>query len=454
MGGRRSAAGARVPSPHDRAPAGPGVRGLTGPAPEEGVALGHPPEALYVHVPFCVSICPYCDFVVAAGAAARGPRNSVAAFARALRAELVLRADALDAWFGAPIAPDRDGAGGGDGRRPLDSVYIGGGTPSLLPTDEVAGILDVVRGRYGLAGGGEVTIEANPGRDEHGDPNALRAAGVTRISFGGQSLQPAELQRLGRRHRPADVAEAVGAARAAGIGSVNVDLLYDIPGQTLASWIDSLETTLEIGPDHLSLYALTLDDPDAEGLTGPLGDHLPTTAGARRWRLRARDEQDDDRAAGMYHYAAHRLGDEGWRGYEISNWSRPGHESRHNLAYWERRPYEAVGPGAHAFDGASRRWNAARLDAYLEALASPSRPPSLPPGGRETIEPAVAAAEELILGLRTDRGVGPEALGGEPFASVFGWGIGNELLEVGPDERIRLTTRGRLLSNELFARLV
>ena len=404
-----------------------------------------PPVALYVHVPFCVSLCPYCDFVVVAGSATRGPENRITAFVEALRAELALRADRLDEQFGTR----------GSGRPPLETVYLGGGTPSLLPADAIAGLLELVDRRFALGPDAEVTIEANPGPDERGDARALRAAGITRISFGAQSLQPGELRSLGRRHRPRDTADAVAAAREAGIASISLDLLYDVPGQTLASWIDSLETALEIGPDHLSLYALTLDDPDAEGLTGPVGDHLPVTSGARRWRARARSDQDDDRAAAQYHYAANHLAAEGWRGYEISNWARPGHESRHNLAYWERRPYEAVGPGAHAFDGAVRRWNAARLDGYLGALVPPAGiAPGLPPGGEETLDPVTAAVEDLILGLRTDRGIGSEAIPVEPLASVFGWALANELVALGPDGRVRLTTRGRLLSNEIFARLV
>ncbi len=415
------------------------------PGPRGSPVRPSPPVALYVHVPFCVSLCPYCDFVVVAGSAARGPGNRIAAFVDALRAELVLRADRLDERFGTP----------GAGRPPLETVYVGGGTPSLVEPRTIAGLLELIAARFGLAGGAEVTLEANPGPDERGDAAALRAAGITRISFGAQSLQSDELRALGRRHRRRDLVDAVAGARAAGIGSVNIDLLYDVPGQTLASWIDSLETALEIGPDHLSLYALTLDDPGAEGLTGPTGDHLPVTAGARRWRDRARGEQDDDRAAAQYHYAVHRLAEEGWRGYEISNWARPGHESRHNLAYWERRPYEAVGPGAHAFDGAVRRWNAARLDGYIAALVPMGgRPAELPPGGAEPLDAAAAVAEELILGLRTDRGVGSEAITREPLASVFGWAIANELVGVGKDGRVRLTTRGRLLSNEVFARLV
>jgi putative oxygen-independent coproporphyrinogen III oxidase len=400
-----------------------------------------PPVGLYIHVPFCVSVCPYCDFVVYAGAAARGPRNRVDAFMDALEAEIGLRADALDEAFGVA-------------RPPLDTLYVGGGTPSLLPAEAVARLVELVRRRFGLARDAEVSLEANPGPDERGDAAALVRAGIGRLSIGAQSLDSAELRRLGRRHRPEDVGEAVAAARAAGIESVSLDLLYDVPGGSLESWAATLDGALALGPDHLSLYGLTLDDPDAEGLTGPGGDHLPTSSGARRWRTAARPDQDEDLAATQYQHAVDRLATSGWRGYEISNWARRGHESRHNLAYWERRPYEAVGPGAHAFDGARRRWNAARLDGYLAALrpADGARP-GLPPGGAETLDAATAAAETVVLGLRTDRGLPLAARHEMPLATEFDWALDAGLVTT-TDDRIVLTTRGRLLSNELFSRLV
>ena len=404
-------------------------------------AAPQPPVGLYIHIPFCVSICPYCDFVVYAGGAARGPRNRIEAFVVALMRELELRADALDETFGP--------------RPPLASVYLGGGTPSLLPAQTIIDILALVARRFGLEPGAEVTVEANPGNDERGDMAAMREAGVTRLSIGAQSLAPEELARLGRRHAPDNVATTVAAAREAHIPSVNLDLLYDVPGSTVASWAATLERALALNPDHLSLYALTLDDPDSEGLTGTGGDHLPTSRGARRWRERARAEQDEDVAAAQYQLAVDFLGDAGWRGYEISNWARPGHESRHNLAYWERRPHEAVGPGAHAFDGAARRWNAARLDSYIGALVpADGSVARLPPGGRETLSAATAEAEEVILGLRTDRGVELAAASRPPLAAAFNWAATAGLLATTVGDRIVLTARGRLLSNELFARLV
>ena len=411
--------------------------------PGRGAKGSLPPAGLYVHLPFCVARCPYCDFVVYAGGQARGPRARPERVYEAVDRELELRADALDARLK---------------RRPkLQSVYFGGGTPSLIPAEWLARLIATVRRRFGIAPGAEVTLEANPGPDERGDMAAFAAAGVNRVSFGAQSLDRAELRRLGRRHSPKDVAAAVAEARDAGVASVNLDLLYDLPGQTVARWEATLRGALELQPDHLSLYALTLDDPDAEGLTGQFGDHLPTTPGARRWRDSAGPEQDDDRAADQYCRAWDMLVGGGWRGYEISNWARPGHESRHNLTYWERRPYEAVGPGAHAFDGATRRWNAAGLAGYVAALLPADGPAALPPGGSEPIPPTTSTAERTILALRLDRGVPAEWAEEPAAAEAFTWARWSGLVEdfeLEGEARVRLTLRGRLLSNELFQKLV
>jgi len=406
-----------------------------------------PPVALYVHVPFCVSHCPYCDFVVVAGREARGPANRIAAFVEALETELALRADMLDARWGTP------------GSRPsLASVYFGGGTPSLMAPATIARLIDVVRRRFGLEPDAEVTLEVNPGPDERGDARAQQEAGVTRLSIGAQSFDPAELRALGRRHSPSEIAATVAAARVAGMASISLDLLYDVPGSSLATWTRILDEALGLEPDHLSLYALTLDDPDTEGLTGLAGDHLPVRPGARRWRERARVAQDEDRAAAMYELADGRLAAAGFAWYEISNWARPGHRSRHNLAYWRRLPYEAVGPGAHAFDGAARRWNAARLDRYISALVpSDGLPPSLPPGGLEPVSGAVAAFETAMLALRTADGLTPSAVDAMPWPGIIdrlAESIAAGLVERTGDQRLALTLRGRLLSNEVFGRLL
>jgi putative oxygen-independent coproporphyrinogen III oxidase len=420
-----------------------GVRAASAPQ-----AHSTPPVGLYVHVPFCVSHCPYCDFVVVAGREARGPANRIGAFVEALRVELGLRADALDARFGPP-------ASGAGTRPPLASLYLGGGTPSLLPAVTIASIVELVRARFGLAPDAEVTLEVNPGPDERGDAPAQRAAGVTRLSIGAQSLDGTELRALGRRHSPAAVEATVRAARAAGLDSVSLDLLYDVPGQTQATWSRTLDAALALEPDHLSLYALTVDDPDAEGLTGPAGDHLPIRHGARRWRERARVAQDEDRAAAMYEHADRRLASAGFQWYELSNWARPGHQGRHNLAYWGRRAWDAVGPGAHAFDGDRRRWNAARLDGYLAALApSDGSPSRLPPGGvAASLTEQEREAETTILALRTREGVSADALDRSAMQPALTWSLGAGLLERTAAGRLALTLRGRLLSNEVFVRL-
>jgi len=405
-----------------------------------------PPVALYVHLPFCLSLCPYCDFVVYTGAAARGPRNRVDALVEAVLEEIRLRADRHDAAFGPP----------GPARPPLGSVYLGGGTPSLVPPARVAELLDLVERRFGLASEAEITLEANPGPDDLGDLAGFRAAGINRLSLGAQSLDAAELRRLGRRHSPVDVGRAVRSARTAGLPSVSLDLLYDVPGQTLATWAATLEATLALDPAHVSAYGLTLDDPEAEGLTGPLGDHLPTRPGARRWRAAALAEQDTDRAAAMYEQLDERLAAAGFAWYELSNFARPGQQSRHNLVYWRRLPYEAVGPGAHAFDGVrERRWNAARLDAYLAALRpADGSAPRLPPGGGERLDERAVIAEAAILGLRLAEGIGPDLAALPAVVPALDWGREAGLVAAGPHARTVLTRRGRLLSNEVFARLV
>ena len=337
----------------------------------------------------------------------------------------------------------------------LDTLYFGGGTPSLLPAEDVARLIGLVRDRFGLADDAEITLEANPGPDERGDADALRDAGVTRISYGAQAFDDSELRRLGRRHRVQDIEAAVRAARDAGIPSVNLDLMYDTPGQSLEGFEAALAAALALKPDHLSLYALSLDDPDAEGLTGAGGDHLPVTRGARAWRTRARSAQDEDRAASMYEHAVGRLAAAGFDGYEISNWARPGHESRHNLAYWMRQPHEAVGPGAHAFDGRTRRWNAARLDRYVAALTPrDGSAPHLPPGGEDPIDEATARSETIILGLRLSLGIPASAAERPPLAEHVDWALNAGILERARGSRLILTTHGRLVSNELFSRLV
>ena len=270
-----------------------------------------------------------------------------------------------------------------------------------------------MRDRFGIADGAEITIEANPGPDERGDPAALRRAGVTRISFGAQSLDDGELRRLGRRHRAVDVAAAVEGARAAGIASVNLDLLYDVPDSTLADL--GGDARRGAGPRPGPPLAVRPDarrsrrgGPDrSDGRPPPDDARCPSLARAARG-----PRQDEDRAAAQYDHAAVRLAAAGFRGYEISNWARPGHESRHNLAYWQRRPHEASAPARTPSTASTRRWNAARLDGYVGGARPPGRR-RLPPGGEEAVDADAATAEAVILGLRLDTGV-PLSTADEP----------------------------------------
>ncbi len=325
-----------------------------------------------------------------------------------------------------------------------------------MSATQVAGLLAAVDRAFGIADDAEITLEANPGAGERGDLAGFRASGVNRLSVGAQSFDVGELRTLGRRHSPDDIIETMAAARRSGFDNVSLDVLYDVPGQSIDTWRATMEATLRAEPDHVSAYALALGDPELEGLSGVGGDHLPTRSGARQWRSRARARQDDDRAAVSYELADHFLAAAGLGWYELSNWARPGHASRHNLAYWRGDAWEAVGPGAHAFDGANtRRWNAARLDAYLAALSpTDGSDVRLPPGGSETTDADTAVAEEAILRLRTRAGLPAELASRAAFGAALAWGRANGLLEATDDGGLRLTMRGRLLANEVFVRLL
>ena len=382
------------------------------------------PIALYAHFPFCLSICPYCDFVVYAGRSARGPASQIDTFVDAVVAEIGLRG-----VNGAVAAP-------------LKTVYIGGGTPSLMSAAQVGRLLEAANRAFGIALGAEITIEVNPGPGERGDLAGFRAAGVNRVSIGAQSFVATELKSLGRRHEAADVHATVAAARDAGFDNISLDLLYDVPGQTLDSWRFSLDEALRLGPEHVSAYALDLSWRGGRIRRPPprqRGRAAVARSCATRTGRRSRGAHVRDGGRGLCSSWPH------W--YEVSNWSRSGRESRHNLTYWTGAAWEAVGPGAHAFDGVrTRRWNLARLESYLSPLSQLAS--ELPPGGGETVAMDVAKAEAVILALRTSKGIPASTRG-----SALDWARANGLLELAGD-RLRLTMRGRLLSNEVFARLL
>ena len=258
----------------------------------------------YLHVPFCARVCPYCDFAVVAGR-----DGDMGRYVDAVVAEI-----AGDGDFG-----------------PIDAVFVGGGTPSTVPAEAVAALVDAVARRHGLAGDAEVTMEANPEDWTGASAEAFRDAGVTRVSFGAQSTDPRVLAALGRRHGPREVGRAVRLARDAGYRSVSVDLIFGHPVETAASWERTLDDVVDLGPDHVSTYALTVE----RGT--PLARSVAAGAPA----------PDPDTQADRWEAARDVLGAAGYVGYEVSNHARPGHPCRYNLAVWAGGSYVAYGLGAH-----------------------------------------------------------------------------------------------------------
>jgi oxygen-independent coproporphyrinogen-3 oxidase len=375
------------------------------------------PHHLYVHVPFCRLVCAYCDFVTVGGRADDVPR-----YTDALLAELAIRP-----------APGE-----------LRTVYFGGGTPSLLSPEQVGRVLSSARVRWAGVALEEVTLEANPSRREAPDWRGLRAAGVTRISLGVQSLRDEDLHALARGHTAEEAREAFAATREAGFDDVSVDLIYGVPGQSAGDWAAGLEAAIGLEPDHLSCYALQL-------AVAPDEWAAPPRPGALRWRQRMVARQDDGLAAEQYRLAEELLEVAGYRHYELSSWALPGHESRHNSAYWSRRAYTGIGAGAHSFDGvAERSWNARDVDEYLGCVEEGRRPVA----GIDRLDEAARAFEAMALGLRRIEGVERRGFaaefGSDPvdrFARGLGDGGAGDLIEIGED-RLRLTRDGRLFASE------
>jgi oxygen-independent coproporphyrinogen-3 oxidase len=375
------------------------------------------PHHLYVHVPFCRLVCAYCDFVTVGGRAA-----DIGLYADALIAELAIRP-----------APGE-----------LRTIYLGGGTPSLLTAAKVARLVKAARDRWDDVDLDEVTLEANPSERESPDWAGLRAAGVDRISLGVQSLRDADLATLARGHTAREAREAYEAARSAGFDNVSVDLIYGIPGQSRDDWSAVLAEAIGLQPDHVSCYALQLAlEPDEWA--------APPRPGALRWRNRMVPRQDDGLAADQYAAAEEMLGSAGFEHYELSSWALRGRESRHNGAYWARRAYTGLGTGAHSYDGASERsWNTRDLDAYLARAVAGERPLD----GAEVLDEPTRAFEAIALGLRR-----VEGLSRHEFAAEFGSDPVDRyadaveatttagLLEVTGD-CLRLSRAGRLLASD------
>jgi oxygen-independent coproporphyrinogen-3 oxidase len=365
---------------------------------------------VYVHLPFCPYICPYCDFAKWAWDDARAAR-----YLAALRAELAR----------APLVRAR-------------TLFFGGGTPTTYSPEALGALIGDVRARFALPAEAEITTEANPDPALAARIPGLFAAGVNRLSIGVQSFDPRELKVLGRRHTAADVADAVHAARAAGFTNLSLDLIFGVPDQTEESWAASLDAALALGVDHLSCYGLTIEE----------GTPYAT------WF--ARDPSafaDDSLEARLYALAIERLRAAGFEHYEISNWAKPGHRSQHNAIYWANDPYLGLGVGAASYLAGVRSTHTRDLETYAAAALAGAPVP----GESERLEGAAQAGEAIMLALRTAEGVdlasfreryGLDVV--QQYRAVVDEMAGGEFLVVA-DGHMLLTERGRFVANDVCA---
>lgn len=397
-----------------RAPDGDAPTGLASSALAE---VPGRPLSLYVHVPYCPSRCGYCDFnTYTAAELGSAPGTGQQAYLEGVRAEIGQAAAVL-----------------GSGRPQVSSVFFGGGTPTLLPAAELVGILGALRQKFAFADTCEVTTEANPETLSREYLAALHDGGFTRLSLGMQSAAPHVLATLERRHTPGRVADAVRWAREAGFASVSLDLIYGTPGESMDDWRTSLTAALACEPDHISAYALIVEE----------GTRFATRL--RRGELLA---PDDDDLADKYLVTEAALTGAGLGWYEVSNWARPGHECQHNLAYWRGDHWWGFGPGAHSHVGGVRWWNVAHPRAYSEALAD-GRSPAL---AQETLTPTDRHVETVLLETRLADGLPLAALSDSERARVAGF-VERGLVSL-TGERLRLTVDGRLLADAVVRDLL
>lgn len=372
-----------------------------------------PPRALYIHVPLCRARCGYCDFyseVITPGA--------VEPLVDALCAE----------W--ARLATMRTPS--------LETIFIGGGTPTILPAPALRRLLDAIVPAIDHPDTCEFTVEANPATVTTEVADTLAAAGVNRVSIGAQSFQPAELATLERLHQPDDVARTVETCRQAGIHNISLDLIFGIPGQSMDTWEATLDHALQLHPQHLSSYGLTYEP----------GTRLQAAVEARKI-----EPIDNDLEAAMYEHAIDRLATRGMPQYEISNFARPGFQCRHNLVYWDNRPYLGVGPAAAGYVDGIRYRNIADTAAYVDAIHNSK----LPWCEHEHLDDAHRARETAMLALRRTHGIDcadfqkrfgvpPEELFADAIAQHTAAG-----LLIADDDRVRLTRAGLLLADRVIA---
>ena len=373
--------------------------------------------ALYVHIPFCQRKCAYCSF------------NSYSGLHHLFQAYV----DALETEI-AQSTRERE-------RLQVSSLYLGGGTPTVLSAGLLAQVLKACTDHHTLSEVAEITIEANPGSASAALLRDLRALGVNRLSLGVQSFDEGMLAILGRVHTVKEAMETYGLARKAGFDSINLDLIYGLPTQNLTQWEADLATAVSLEPEHISLYCLSVEE------------DTPLAARISKGELPA---PDPDLAAEMYETAEAELAGARYVHYEISNWAVKGRECRHNLVYWHNEPYLGFGAGAHSFDGAFRYYNVLSPQEYVRRIASGGEAVA----GREEIDRATEMSETMILGLRLREGVSFSDFQ-ERFSVELAGAFADqmkELRDLGLVEvdgsAVRLTGRGRLLGNEVFERFL
>ncbi|SMB92909.1 oxygen-independent coproporphyrinogen-3 oxidase [Thermanaeromonas toyohensis ToBE] len=373
---------------------------------------------LYIHIPFCLKKCNYCDFISYAGIPPREVRRYLAALAK--ESELVA----------ARFRPGK-----------ISTLYLGGGTPTYLSGEELFGIIQGIRNIFGMEEEAEITVEANPGTLTPKKLELLRLAGVNRLSLGAQSFDDGLLKVMGRVHRVEDIYQAFRWAREAGFNNIGLDLIYGLPGQTLSQWEDTLDRALELYPEHLSTYALELSLDSPWGRKQKLGE-----------LLLPREEE----VLSMYELARQKLKEAGFEHYEISNFARAGFQCRHNLSYWENRDYLGLGAAA-ASHWKGRRWqNKAILEDYCRTLEEGR----LSVAEEEELDQRRSMEETLFLGLRLRKGVSLKefkARFGEELLTMYGAEI-ERLVSLGlveiKGERLVITEKGLPLANEVFLAFV
>lgn len=383
--------------------------------------------SIYIHIPFCVKRCSYCDFNTYAG-----KEDLIPQYVRAVSREI-------------EIVAQKQGGG-----LPVHTVYFGGGTPSILKPDQLKLILDTVKARFDVVPDAEITFEANPETIFEKNLLEIRKSGFNRISLGVQSMDDEELEFLGRIQSRQDVINSFDMARRSGFDNISFDLLYGMPNQKMVNWKASLSTLVRLQPEHLSLYSLTIEKGTRFGILAKQGRlNLP----------------DDDLAAEMLMWADRFLADHGFLRYEISNWGKPGRESRHNLQYWLNQPYFGFGAGAHGHIGELRVANIMRIKEYIHRIEGPGSDddgkfsPATVSSTR--LNSFVQMQEALMLGLRlTDKGVSRQHFKQEhakDLVDVFSVEI-EKLIGLGllewHDDVLRLTKRGRMMGNRVFQEFV